>query len=69
MMTLEKVRARAVAAVERRVAGRVAAIERAVRAVGGIAVERQGERVTLGGRGLKRRWIEDVRLRFAGLAR
>lgn len=52
-------------AIERRL-GRV---ERALKAIEGISVERIGDGLRLSGRGLIRRSIEDVRLRFAGRGR
>ncbi len=57
--------ARARDAVERR----LRRIEDALRAIEGLRVERRGERLTATGPGLRRRWIEDVRLRFVGRGR
>ena len=48
---------------------RLAAVERAYAAIEGLLVERRGDAVVVRGRGLLRRSIEDVRLRFAGLGR
>lgn len=53
------------AAIERR----LAAIERGMRDIEGVAVERQRDAIQVRGRGLLQRSIDDVRLRFAGLAR
>lgn len=54
---------------EQRAAGLVAeALARAERAVAefqGIKVRREADRIVLSGRGLMRRWLDDVRLRFA----
>lgn len=50
------------AAIERR----LARIEVTLAAVEGVLVERIGDAVRVRGRGLVRRSIEDVRLRFAG---
>ncbi len=52
-------------AVERR----IDAIEAALAAIEGLAVERSGDTIRLRGRGLAKRSIADVRLRFAGLSR
>jgi hypothetical protein len=48
---------------------RLGAVERAWAAIDGLSVERRGNAVVVRGRGLLRRSIEDVRLRFAGLGR
>ena len=48
---------------------RLGAVARAWAAIDGLSVERRGNAVVVRGRGLLRRSIEDVRLRFAGLGR
>jgi len=48
---------------------KLAEVERAYAAIEGLLVERRGDAVVVRGRGLARRSIEDVRLRFAGLGR
>jgi hypothetical protein len=48
---------------------RLVAVERAYGAIEGLLVERRGDQVVVRGRGLARRSIDDVRLRFAGLGR
>jgi len=55
--------------VRRAIERRLATVERAFAAVDGLAVKRRGNAVVVRGRGLLRRSIEDVRLRFAGLGR
>lgn len=40
-------------------------VEVAWAAVPGINISSEGDRVILSGRGLMRRWLEDLRLRFA----
>ena len=56
---------RARAAVE----GKLSRIEQALRGIEGLRVERKGDRLRVAGRGLRRRWLEDVRLRFPGSGR
>jgi hypothetical protein len=53
------------AAIERR----LAAIERGLRDIEGIACERSGDAIRVRGRRLAQRSVEDARLRFAGLDR
>jgi hypothetical protein len=53
------------AAIERR----LAAIERGLRDIEGIACARSGDAIHVRGRRLAQRSIEDARLRFAGLSR
>ncbi len=48
---------------------RLRRIEQALGGIEGVRVERRGDQVTIHGRSLRRRWIEDVRLRFAGRGR
>jgi hypothetical protein len=48
---------------------RLVTVERAYGAIEGLLVERRGDAVVVRGRGLARRSIADVRLRFAGLGR
>jgi hypothetical protein len=48
---------------------RLAAIERGLRGIEGLVVERDGDRVAVRGTRLVRRSIEDVRLRFARFLR
>ena len=55
--------------VGRAIERRLATVERACVAVDALAVERRGNAVVVRGRGLLRRSIEDVRLRFTGLGR
>ena len=51
------------------VSGAALRIAAAWGAIDGVAVERRQGDVRIVGRGLKRRWIDDLRLRFAGLGR
>lgn len=60
-----KLAMRARAAVERR----ARRIEQALRNISGLRVERDGGRVRVSGHGLRRRWLEEARLRFAGYER
>ena len=55
--------------VRRAIDRRLEAIERSLRAIEGLSVDRQGDALRVRGRRLVQRSIEDVRLRFARLGR
>ena len=69
MSMSERLMARGERAVEERRARLVAAVMHDVEDVRGVAVEVERDGIVLSGRGLRRRWLSDPRLRFAGILR